>query len=448
MSDASHRARAAAWPTRRRRAVRRRHRLRALLRRRRTRPPSTRLFALKGRPRAQARRARVLRARRRRSPRCPSSARARARRSRALLPGPLTLLVPNPAGRFPLARRRACSACACSTSGIALGAPVLQSSANLAGGPDARTLDEVPAEIRAGADLELDRGELPGTPSTVVDLSAFEAAGALANRARGSVHARGDRARAGRLAAVSRRAPARLLLPPARRGRPRDRRGARARAGAPAEHARADRVGELRAPRGARGAGQRAHEQVRGGLSRAPATTAAASTSTSPSSSRSTAPRSCSAPSTPTSSRTPARRPTPSVYHALLEPGDTIMGLSLAHGGHLTHGMKKNVSGRLYEIVPYEVDRETSLIDMDAVARARARAPPEAAARRLVGLSAPARLRPLPRDRRRGRRAADGRHGALRRPRRGGPAPQPGRPRRRRRHDDDAQDARAGRAAG
>ena len=64
-----------------------------------------------------------------------------------------------------------------------------------------------------------------------------------------------------------------------------------------------------------------------------------------------------------------------SVYHALLEPGDTIMGLALAHGGHLTHGMKKNVSGRLYKIVPYEVDRETSLIDMDAVARARARAP-------------------------------------------------------------------------
>src|SRR3984885_10448751 len=64
------------------------------------------------------------------------------------------------------------------------------------------------------------------------------------------------------------------------------------------------------------------------------------------------------------------------VYHALLEPGDVIMGLSLAHGGHLTHGMKKNVSGRLYQIVPYEVDRETSLIDMDEVARiARERRP-------------------------------------------------------------------------
>ncbi len=57
------------------------------------------------------------------------------------------------------------------------------------------------------------------------------------------------------------------------------------------------------------------------------------------------------------------------VYHALLEPGDRIMGLSLAHGGHLTHGMKINVSGRLYGITAYEVDRQSSLIDMDEVAR-------------------------------------------------------------------------------
>src|SRR4249919_2229331 len=58
-----------------------------------------------------------------------------------------------------------------------------------------------------------------------------------------------------------------------------------------------------------------------------------------------------------------------SVYHALLQPGDTIMGLALPHGGHLTHGMKLNVSGRLYDIAPYEVSRETSRIDMDAVER-------------------------------------------------------------------------------
>ena len=64
------------------------------------------------------------------------------------------------------------------------------------------------------------------------------------------------------------------------------------------------------------------------------------------------------------------------VYHALLKPGETIMGLSLAHGGHLSHGMKINVSGRLYEIAAYEVDRESSLIDMDEVARiARERRP-------------------------------------------------------------------------
>jgi glycine hydroxymethyltransferase len=56
------------------------------------------------------------------------------------------------------------------------------------------------------------------------------------------------------------------------------------------------------------------------------------------------------------------------VYMALLEPGDTFLGLALDHGGHLSHGMKINVSGTLYDIVPYEVDRETSLIDMDEVA--------------------------------------------------------------------------------
>ena len=54
-------------------------------------------------------------------------------------------------------------------------------------------------------------------------------------------------------------------------------------------------------------------------------------------------------------------------YHALMQPGDTMMGLELAHGGHLTHGMKINFSGRLYDIAAYHVDRDTSLIDMDEV---------------------------------------------------------------------------------
>jgi glycine hydroxymethyltransferase len=64
------------------------------------------------------------------------------------------------------------------------------------------------------------------------------------------------------------------------------------------------------------------------------------------------------------------------VYHALLQPGDTILGLALPHGGHLSHGMKINVSGRLYDIAPYEVSPETYRIDMDEVARiARERRP-------------------------------------------------------------------------
>ncbi|WP_279349572.1 serine hydroxymethyltransferase [Streptomyces endophytica] len=54
---------------------------------------------------------------------------------------------------------------------------------------------------------------------------------------------------------------------------------------------------------------------------------------------------------------------------ALLKPGDTILGLNLAHGGHLTHGMKINFSGKLYHVVPYHVDEKTNLVDMDEVER-------------------------------------------------------------------------------
>jgi glycine hydroxymethyltransferase len=56
-------------------------------------------------------------------------------------------------------------------------------------------------------------------------------------------------------------------------------------------------------------------------------------------------------------------------YMALMEPGETLLGLELAHGGHLTHGMKINFSGRLYNVVAYHVERETSLVDMDEVDR-------------------------------------------------------------------------------
>ena len=103
----------------------------------------------------------------------------------ALLPGPVTLLVTNPAARFPLA-------CGLDTSVLglrvpsltrataALGAvrrPVLQSSANLSGEPEARRLADVDSHVRSGADLVLDGGELPGVASTVVDLTDYEHAG-------------------------------------------------------------------------------------------------------------------------------------------------------------------------------------------------------------------------------------------------------------------------------
>jgi tRNA threonylcarbamoyl adenosine modification protein (Sua5/YciO/YrdC/YwlC family) len=98
-----------------------------------------------------------------------------------LLPGGVTVLLPNPAGRFPLA-------CGddLATLGVRVPAlqrfasvrrPVLQSSANRAGGPDPRRIEEVPELLRAAADLVIDAGDLPGTPSTVLDLRAFEAAG-------------------------------------------------------------------------------------------------------------------------------------------------------------------------------------------------------------------------------------------------------------------------------
>jgi L-threonylcarbamoyladenylate synthase len=99
-----------------------------------------------------------------------------------LLPGPLTVLLPNPGGRFPLACGPAPGTLGLrvprleALAGVRV--PVLQSSANHAGGADARRLDEVPELIRDGADLVIDGGELPGTPSTVVDLRRYEDGGA------------------------------------------------------------------------------------------------------------------------------------------------------------------------------------------------------------------------------------------------------------------------------
>src|SRR6059058_1217955 len=57
------------------------------------------------------------------------------------------------------------------------------------------------------------------------------------------------------------------------------------------------------------------------------------------------------------------------VYLALINPGDPIMGMSLAHGGHLTHGASVNVSGRIYKAVQYGLDPDTGLIDYDEAER-------------------------------------------------------------------------------
>ncbi|MDX6698199.1 MAG: L-threonylcarbamoyladenylate synthase [Solirubrobacteraceae bacterium] len=99
-----------------------------------------------------------------------------------LLPGPVTVVLAEtglrvPALDGPLAPLRA------------VRHPVLQTSANYAGGPDPRTLDEVPPDIRDGADVLLDGGPLPGTPSTVVDLRTFGTDGAWTVLREGAVSA-------------------------------------------------------------------------------------------------------------------------------------------------------------------------------------------------------------------------------------------------------------------
>jgi len=112
-----------------------------------------------------------------------------------LLPGGVTLLLPNPSRRFPLA---------CGPTPDVLGMrvpaltgalvplarvsrPVLQTSANRAGEPEARRIATVDERIRAGVDLVVDGGELPGTPSTIVDLTGYHEDGAVTIRREGAV---------------------------------------------------------------------------------------------------------------------------------------------------------------------------------------------------------------------------------------------------------------------
>jgi L-threonylcarbamoyladenylate synthase len=110
-----------------------------------------------------------------------------------LLPGQLTLVLPNPARRYPLACGPEPEKLGLRVPDVPLLAdvkwPVLQSSANPSGGADARRVEDVDERIRAGVDLVVDAGELPGTPSTVVDLTAYENGGAYEILREGAVPA-------------------------------------------------------------------------------------------------------------------------------------------------------------------------------------------------------------------------------------------------------------------
>ena len=127
-------------------------------------------------------------------PELPSETRTAVER---LLPGGVTLLLPNERHRFPLA---------CEPNRDVLGLrvpelagelaplqdmnwPVLQSSANRSGEPDARRIEDISESIRTGVDLILDAGELPGTPSTVVDLAAYHEDGSFQIVREGAVSA-------------------------------------------------------------------------------------------------------------------------------------------------------------------------------------------------------------------------------------------------------------------
>ncbi len=94
-----------------------------------------------------------------------------------------------------------------------------------------------------------------------------------------------------------------------------------------------------------------------------------------------------------------------------------LLGLDLASGGHLTHGYRLNSSGKMFESFGYTVDRETFLLDYDAIERQAIEVKPLDPAGRLQRLLAEHQLRPDARDRRQGRGGLDGRHGPLRRAR-------------------------------
>ena len=211
-----------------------------------------------------------------------------------------------------------------------------------------------------------------------------------------------------------------FLQPPPRAARvqflfrrvPRRRRSARSpraiepRTRPPARRDRADRLGEHRLARGARGAGLGAHQQICRGLSR-PALLRRLPVRRHRREARHRARRrSCSAASFANVQPNSGSQANQAVFMALLQPGDTFMGLDLAAGGHLTHGSPVNMSGKWFKPVSYGVQPRRPARSTWTRSRARARASAEADHRRRLGLCAPLGFRALPRDRRRGRRVS------------------------------------------
>jgi L-threonylcarbamoyladenylate synthase len=125
-------------------------------------------------------------------PELPARTKVAARR---LLPGGVTLLLPNGAHRYPLACEPNRDVLGLRVPDLttalaplrAMRRPILQSSANRSGAEDARRVEDVDERIRAGVDLIVDGGDLPGTPSTVVDLTGFHEDGRFAIARQGAV---------------------------------------------------------------------------------------------------------------------------------------------------------------------------------------------------------------------------------------------------------------------
>ena len=210
-----------------------------------------------------------------------------------------------------------------------------------------------------------------------------------------------------------------------RRRRSGDRRPHRPRARAAARADRADRVRELHLAERARGDRERADEQVRRGLSRQALLRRLRGVDEIEQLAIDRAKELFGAEHANVQPHAGAQT-NMAVYSAVLEPGDTILGLRLDHGGHLTHGLKVNFSGRLYTFEHYGVSRETNVVDYDEVlALAKEHRP------RLIVCGGSAYPRTVEADRFREiadevGRDAPLRHGPFRRPRRRRAAPEPG----------------------